>query len=186
MNQRALMALGVLTAAAAWAAPAVAQDVTAEVRTWGGQTWTLARPSLQVFYTILPKSDKEEAEPPAGPRTTALVFELRGRQSEPKRPEPLKAQEQVDVLRVSRQGVMMQVPLDRITGLAFSRQPVPSPFLPTMLPVLYRHAVTVALTDGSRVEADHVSLGTTVLRGVTPQGRVDIPWDEIETVRFRR
>jgi hypothetical protein len=186
MNQSVAMALGVLTAAVAWAAPAVGQDVTAEVRTWSGQAWTLARPSLQVFYTILPKSENGEAEPPSGPRTTVVVFDLRGRQPEPKRPEPLKAQEQVEVLTVSRQGAVVQIPLDRIAGLAFARQPVANPFLPSMLPRLYRHAVTVVLSDGSRVEADHVNLGTTVLRGFAPQGRVDIPWDEIEAVRFRR
>jgi hypothetical protein len=186
MNLSAVMALGVLTAAAAWVTPARAQDAMAEVRSWGGQAWTLARPSLQAFYTIVPKSSKEEAEPDAGPRTTVFVFDLRRRQPEPKGPEPLKAQEQVEVLTVSRQGVVMQIPLDRIAGLAFARQPAANPFLPTMLPRLYRHAVTVVLSDGSRVEADHVNLGTTVLRGFAPQGRVDIPWDEIETVRFRR
>ena len=42
------------------------------------------------------------------------------------------------------------------------------------------------LTDGSRVEADYVNLGTTVVRGMTPQGRVDIPWGDVETIRFQR
>ena len=42
------------------------------------------------------------------------------------------------------------------------------------------------LEDGSRVEGDYVNLGTTFLRGRAGQGRVDIPWDQIEIVRFKR
>jgi len=36
------------------AAPALAQEVTAEVRTWSGRSWTLKDPTFEVFYTILP------------------------------------------------------------------------------------------------------------------------------------
>jgi hypothetical protein len=36
------------------------------------------------------------------------------------------------------------------------------------------------------VEADYVNLGTTILRGITSDGRVEIPWHEIETLRFVR
>jgi hypothetical protein len=42
------------------------------------------------------------------------------------------------------------------------------------------------LLDGSRIEGDYVNLGTTFLRGRTPYERVDIPWQDIETVRFSR
>jgi peptidoglycan-associated lipoprotein len=48
----------------------------------------------------------------------------------------------------------------------------------------FRYFATAELVDGSRVEGDYVSLGTTVLRGMTPQGRVDIPWQDIENVSF--
>jgi len=40
--------------------------------------------------------------------------------------------------------------------------------------------------DGERVEADYVNLGTAMLRGTTPNGRVEIPWEEVEHVIFER
>ncbi len=42
------------------------------------------------------------------------------------------------------------------------------------------------LPDGSRIEGDDVSLGTTFLRGRTAHGTVDVPWQHIETVLFKR
>jgi len=47
-------------------------------------------------------------------------------------------------------------------------------------------AATAVLSDGSKIEGDYVNLGTALLRGATPQGTIDIPWDEIESIRFRR
>ena len=35
-----------------WVAPSAAQDVSADVRTWSGESWRLAQPSLEIFYTI--------------------------------------------------------------------------------------------------------------------------------------
>ena len=55
-----------------------------------------------------------------------------------------------------------------------------------MAPTHIRYAASVVLTDGSRVDGDYVNLGTVVLRGQTPEGRVDIPWQDIEVVRFSR
>ena len=40
--------------------------------------------------------------------------------------------------------------------------------------------------DGSRIESEYVNLGALRLRGTTPQGRVDLPWQELESVRFER
>ena len=37
---------------ALWATPSPAQDMSADVRTWAGQSWRLAQPSFEVFYTI--------------------------------------------------------------------------------------------------------------------------------------
>jgi hypothetical protein len=33
-----------------------------------------------------------------------------------------------------------------------------------------------------RIDGDYVNLGTTMLRGRTPAGRVDIPWEHIEQI----
>ena len=44
---------------------ASAQELTAEVRTWGGQTIRLSQPTLEVFYTLLP----QDREVPGAPAT---------------------------------------------------------------------------------------------------------------------
>jgi hypothetical protein len=49
-----------------------------------------------------------------------------------------------------------------------------------------RYGADIALADGGRVDADYVNLGTAILRGTTPDGRVDIPWQDIEVLRFAR
>src|SRR5712691_5518071 len=58
-----LAAVAVLGTAAL---PVAAQDVTAEVRTWSGLSLRLSRPSLEVFYTILPKEEGPGGGPSAG------------------------------------------------------------------------------------------------------------------------
>ena len=57
MTPRMLIGSLTLAVAAAAASPAAAQDVTAEVRTWSGQSVQLSQPSLEVFYTIVPKTE---------------------------------------------------------------------------------------------------------------------------------
>src|SRR6266567_4611643 len=57
MNPRVLIGWLALAALVAAALPAAAQDVTAEVRTWSGQSLRLSQPSLEVFYTIVPKEE---------------------------------------------------------------------------------------------------------------------------------
>ena len=62
---------------ALWATPSAAQDTSAEVRTWAGQSWRLAQPSLEVFYTIPapPKGgapDSYGAPPPSGGGSQSL------------------------------------------------------------------------------------------------------------------
>ena len=51
--------------------------------------------------------------------------------------------------------------------------------------------IVVGLADpagfvASMVEGDYVNLGTVILRGQTAEGRVDISWEDIESVRFQR
>src|SRR5207302_9416061 len=57
MTPRMLIGSLALAVAAAAASPAAAQDVTAEVRTWSGQSLQLSQPSLEVFYTIVPREE---------------------------------------------------------------------------------------------------------------------------------
>src|SRR5262249_21383732 len=57
MTTRKLIGSLALAVAAAAASSAAAQDVTAEVKTWSGQSVQLSQPSLEVFYTIVPKTE---------------------------------------------------------------------------------------------------------------------------------
>jgi hypothetical protein len=49
-----------------------------------------------------------------------------------------------------------------------------------------RHAADITLTDGGRIAADYVNLGSAILRGASVDGRVDIPWQDIEVLSFTR
>ena len=171
--------------------PVAAQDPVAEVRTWSGETVRLAHPSLEVFYTILVKApDAQEPADTGQPATgsTPMLFgsakALSGALGD-KRPEPLSGQRQATSVTIAKAGVQTKIPLANLGSLVFSRVPVASTLPPYLAPTHFRYAATAVLADGSRVEGDYVNLGTTILRGTTAQGRVDIPWHEIETLRLQ-
>jgi hypothetical protein len=194
MIPRALCAVvaGLLVAAGAGSAPA--QEVTAEVRTWSGESWTLGNPTLDVFYTIAPQLEDTPVGPAAvsspeagaaGSRSNVITFQIQAAPSS-KRVPAIQARREAGVLALSRGGLIVRVPVDRIASLSFSRQAV-APRLPaTMAPPLFRYGATAVLVDGSRIEADDVNLGTTVLRGSAQEGRIDLRWTEIEVIRFLR
>jgi hypothetical protein len=203
MLVRLLVAGLVATVSLGASAYAGAQDVVADVKTWTGQVWRLNQPSLEVFYTIVPaaKDDAGGAPAPAGAAATgagastqggsrgAMVFGTMkdlGSLMAPG-PQTLQGRTTVESVTLTRSGAEMRVPLGSVASIAFSRQPVAESTLPPYLAGShFRHGATVMLTDGSRVDADYVNLGTTVVRGMTPQGRVDLPWGDVETIRFQR
>ena len=206
MMLRMLIGSLTLLVAAAAASPARAQDATAEVRTWSGQSLQLSQPSLEVFYTIVPRVEGPGGQqlpgdvggaPGAmgsGTSTGSLVGtevsgSIRGlsRLFRDKGPEPLQGNRQAVTMSLTQAGVEHRIPLEAIKDLAFKRMPVSNSALPPYVaPTHFRYAASALLTDGSRVDGDYVNLGTAVLRGMTPQGRVDIPWQDIEAVRFSR
>jgi hypothetical protein len=171
--------------------PVAGQEPVAEVRTWNGQILRLTHPSLEVFYTILVKApdgqESSDTGQPATPGNTPLLFgsakALAG--AIDKKPEPLSGQRQASSVTLAKAGVETKIPLANLGTLAFVRAPLASTLPPYLAPTHFRYAATAVLTDGSRVEGDYINLGTTVLRGTTPQGRVDIPWHEIETLRLQ-
>jgi hypothetical protein len=87
---------------------------------------------------------------------------------------------------LSRDGVEVRVPVERLATLTIARQPAGSSLPPYISPTHQRYAATAVLTDGSRIEADYLNFGTAVLRGMTLQGRVDVPFEQIESIRFTR
>jgi hypothetical protein len=182
---------------ALWATPSAAQDSSAEVRTWAGQSWRLAQPSLEIFYTI-PAPPKGAADvsgaPPAGgagaggKSSLSMSGPLQALESFfDSGPGPRQGHRQAEAITIRRGAVETRLPLASITSLTFTRQPVSDSSLPPYLVRRhFRYAATAVLTDGSRVEGDYINLGTLTLRGQTAEGRLDISWEDIESVRFQR
>ena len=202
MNRHALIAILALIGVAAHALPAPAQDVTADVKTWSGQSWRLSQPSLEVFHTIVskPQTDSTTGGSGTGPTGfTNLSLGSLGRESvDPslmtlKRffgaaaPDTIQGHRQSQEITAYRGGVATQVPLGNISSITFKRQPVRDSSLPPYVAATHvRYAADIGLADGTRIDADYVNLGTAILRGATPDGRMDIPWQDIEVLRFAR
>jgi len=202
MNRHALIAILALIGVAAHALPAVAQDVTADVKTWSGLSWRLSQPSLEVFYTIVSKPQGDGATGGSGMAPTgfsSLTLGGLGRDSvDPSlmtlnrffgksAPDTIQGHRQGQEITAYRGGVATQVPLGNISSITFKRQPVRDSSLPPYVAATHiRHAADIALADGTRIDADYVNLGTAILRGTTPDGRLDIPWQDIEVLRFVR
>ena len=202
MNRHALIAILALLWVAAHALPALAQDVTADVKTWSGQSWRLSQPSLEVFYTIVSKPQGDGAAGGGGTGPTSfsnLSLGGLGRESvDPSlltlnrlfgktAPDTIQGHRQGQEITAHRGGVATQIPLGNISSITFKRQPVRDSSLPPYVAATHiRHAADIALADGTRIDADYVNLGTAILRGTTPDGRLDIPWQDIEVLRFVR
>lgn len=121
--------------------------------------------------------------PEAVDPSLATMSRLFGRSA----PDTIQGHRQGQEITVYRGGVATQIPLASIASLTFTRQPVQDSSLPPYVAASHvRHAASVALVDGTRIDADYVNLGTAILRGATPDGRVDIPWQDIEVIRFAR
>ena len=203
MNLKTTLSLFLAVALAGSAGSAAGQDVTAAVRTWNGQSWQITQPSLEVFYTIVSKSQDTGGSTGTGVGQlggmTNLGLGVLGRQAvDPslftlnrlfgsQAPDTIQGHRQAQEITVYRDGVAAQITVASIASLAFARQPVQDSSLPPYLANTHvRSTATVLLTDGTRVEADYVNLGGMLLRGMIPGGRIDIPWQDIQTVEFRR
>ena len=207
MNRHALIAILALAWVGTLALPAQAQDVTADVKTWSGQSWRLSQPSLEVFYSIVSKPQEQSGSGGTGgsgamdkvTSFSSLSLGSLGRESvDPSittlnrffgknAPDTIQGHRQAQEITAYRGGISTQIPLGNIASITFKRQPVRDSSLPPYVaPTHIRHAADIALADGTRVDADYVNLGTAVLRGITPDGRMDIPWQDIEVLRFAR
>jgi len=204
MSRKMVLSLLLATALAGSAGTAAAQDVTAAVRTWSGQSWQVTQPSLEVFYTIVSKTQESTA---GGAGTSVGQFgsmatlglggigrqyvdpslftlnRLFGSQA----PDTIQGHREAQDITVYRGGVATQIAVSSIASIAFAREPIQDSSLPPYIAHTHaRSSATVLLTDGTRVDADYVNLGGMLFRGVIPGGRVDIPWQDIQTVEFRR
>lgn len=203
MSLKTVLSLLVTTALAGLAGAAAAQDVTADVRTWSGQSWRIAQPSLEVFYTIVSRAQEGSGGGGGGVAQVAgmtqLGLGLLGRQTvDPslitmnrlfgsQAPDTIQGHRQASEITLYREGVATQIPVASIATLTFTRQAVQDSSLPPYVADTHvRSGATAVLADGTRVEADYVNLGTMIVRGMTPAGRVDIPWQNVQTLEFRR
>ena len=204
MNRHAIIAILTLAGLAALALPAQAQDITADVKTWSGQSWRLSQPSLEVFYTIVSKPQDQGAQGGSSAMDKVTTFNnlslggLSRESVDPSvvtlnrffgktAPDTIQGHRQGQEITAYRGGVATQIPLGNISSITFQRQPVRDSSLPPYVAATHiRYAADIALADGTRIDADYVNLGTAILRGTTPDGRIDIPWQDIEVLRFAR
>jgi len=178
------------------------QEAAVDVRTWAGQAFQLSSASLDTFYTVVATQPQGEVAAPgisgkagtsqAGSVTTIIagpqlggVRSAEGYVAPPGSDSKQGRRQQTFITVNNRGGVDVRVPLTSVTAITFARAPLKSQ-LPPYAGERYRYSATLDLTDGSQVAGDYVNLGTAVLRGTTPQGTVDIPWQDIQTLRFKR
>jgi len=204
MNRFTLIASLTALWIAALSLPATAQDVTADVKTWSGQTWSLSQPSLELFYSIVSKSQEGTADRGAGTMdrvsnfTSLTLGGLRTEAADPSlvtmnrffgksAPDTIQGHRQAQEITAYRGGVATQIPLANISSITFKRETVRDSSLPPYIAATHvRHAADITLADGGRIAADYVNLGATILRGASVDGRIDIPWQDIEVLSFVR
>ena len=97
-----------------------------------------------------------------------------------------RRRQEVITLGLFRDQIEIRVPLANVSEMTFSRHSVNSTLPSYFARDHFRHAATLKLADGSTVVGDYVNLGTAILRGTSAEGTVDIPWHQIEFLRFQR
>jgi len=192
MRHFAIGTVVVVVALCCFTDSALSQESRATVRTYQGVSYKLDDPSLEVFYTIgEPKEKKDEGTTQPFQPTIAISAAAgipAGGEQAPsgdggagREEKLLRGHSRATEIAILKDGVETRVAWDRIRSLSFSRKPVTTSGLPFFVPH-YRYAASAVLMDGVRVEGDYVNLGTTMLRGRTPAGRMDIPWEHIEQI----
>jgi hypothetical protein len=178
-------------------APAAAQDVVAEIETWRGGSVRIAQPSLDVLYTIVPAplvgpTGAPIAGGPGTPAQTAASATMSGSRSVAATavgagPQPIQARRQANSLTFVRDGVEIRVPFDRIAGLVVERRDVVTNTLPPYISSTHaQYVASAVLTDGSTIEGASVNFGTTILRGDGPQGSIELPLEDVKTLKITR
>lgn len=194
--------VGTVTAATAVVAflvgSAAGQESSATIRTYQGLSYKVADLSLEVFYTIGEPKEKEEQDWTQRFQPTISVMSTSaaatgGEQMPPagagaeKEAKLLRGHSRMSHITMSNQGVETRIAVDQIRSVRFARKPVATAGLrlPPYIPH-YRYSASVSLTSGAQVEADYVNMGGAMVRGTTPSGQVDTPWEEVESIVFER
>ena len=169
---------------------AVAQESSAIIRTYQGVSYKVADASLEVFYTIGEPSEKPvETGTQFGSMINISTNATATAGGEPSAPAGngarlLRGHSRASEFAMWRQGVETRIALDQVRAIRFVRTPLAAA-LPPYIPH-YRYSASVSMVTGQQVEADYVNLGAMIVRGVGQNGRVDVPWEEVESIAFER
>jgi len=196
MNQTRWMFVTAIAVVLASTTSAAAQDVVAEIETWRGGSIRIAQPSLDVLYTIVPAPllgptgapvAGGPGVPAQAPTGTTMGSSRVAATIVGAGPQPIQARSQQNTLTFLRDGVETRVPFDRIAGLVVERRAVVTNTLPPHVsPTHAQYWASVVLTDGSTIEAASVNFGTTILRGAAPQGTIELPLEDVKTLKITR
>ena len=178
--------------------PVGSQEVVADVETWRGGSVRIAQPSLDVLYTIVPP---RRQVPGAGPTATTggpgaagapaatsgtpssgaslIGFGLSTAPS-----DATQTRDRLQTLTFVRDGIETRIPFERIADLVVERRDVASSLPPYIRPTQY--SAKAVLTDGSTIDATSVSFGMIILRGTGPQGAIELPLEDVKTLKIKR
>ena len=182
------------------AGSAVGQETSATIRTYPGASYKVADPFLEVFYTIgEPKGMEGSAYQASAAQSFGTMINITppggtapgGDQTAPagagEEKKLLRGHSRANDITLSKQGVETRVAWDKIRAMRFERTPVTVDGL-RLPPYIshYKYSASVTLTSGDKVEGGAANLGGTIVRGTGPSGRVEIPWEEVESIVFDR
>ncbi len=172
-----------------------AEDFSASIRTYTGETYRITGAAFGVQYTIGTIKEKKAEAPGAVTSTISLTTTApapggpdtgSGGAGGPQGNEPPEVhggQADLRALPISVHGAEMQIPWNQIRSIDLRRSLLERSALPPYVPA-YRYAATVRLVSGDEIAADSVNLGGAVLRGETAAGRVRVPWHQVEYIAF--
>jgi hypothetical protein len=178
--------------------PVESQEVVADVETWRGGSVRIAQPSLDVLYTIVPRRQVPGAAPPlsttggsgaAGAPTATSGTPVSGASMigfglSTAPIDVTQSRDRVQTLTFVRDGIETRIPFERIVDLAVERRDMASSLPPYIRQEQY--SAKAVLTDGSTIDATSVSFGMIILRGTGPQGAIELPLEDVKTLKIKR
>ena len=174
--------------------PVAAQEAVAEIQTWRGAVVKLTQPSLEVLYTIIPAPLVTQTSGTTTAVSGGMTQGLTGASSKGPvsgtavgtGPQPIQGRRDTTALTFVTQGIELHVPLDRIATLAVERRTIGSTLPAHVSPTHAQYSASATLTDGSKIDGAQVNFGTTILRGMGPYGTIELPLEDIKTLRITR
>jgi hypothetical protein len=172
---------------------ATAQDVVADVETFRGVTMQISQPYLETLYTVIPTpvvtASGTAASGTPGGAAQAPVTTM-GRTIKETQigagPQPIQARRSQNSVTFVRNGVEMQVPFDRLVAMLVERRPVTMNRMPAYVDPVMQSTATVTLVDGATIEGASVNFGSAMLRGMSSQGAIELPLEDVKTIRIKR